>query len=105
MLRLSGGREPLRGAQSRSAEIADPTWLLSVREIAKVAHQGGHAALAALRAPASVHPGRCRTRATGRGPGSRSRKSPPGRRHESTASPLLCRTPPPPFEPVAADLP
>src|SRR5437867_12115330 len=49
MLRLSGGPEPLRGAQPRSAEIADPTWLQSVREIAKVAHQGGHAALAALR--------------------------------------------------------
>ena len=49
MLRLGGGAEPLRGALPRSAEIADTAWLLSVREVAKVAHQGGHAALVALR--------------------------------------------------------
>ena len=49
MLRLGGGPEPLRGALLRSAEIADAARLLSVSQIAEVAHQGGHAALVTLR--------------------------------------------------------
>jgi len=49
MFRRSGGPEPLRGTLPRSAEIAYAARLLSVSEIAEVAHQGGHAALVALR--------------------------------------------------------
>src|SRR5437867_3864039 len=48
-LGLSSSPELLGGALLRSAEIADRACLLSIGEVAEVAHQRGHPALVALR--------------------------------------------------------
>src|SRR5438874_2448530 len=48
-LGLSGSPELLGGALLRRAEIADTACVLSIGEVAEVAHQRGHPALIALR--------------------------------------------------------
>src|SRR5437773_8867572 len=51
MLRLGGTSEALSRALPRSTKIADPARLLSVCEVAEVAHQNGHPAMLTFRVP------------------------------------------------------